>query len=144
MTPNSAVINETGVRDPVAARKRTGLVVAALALVTFSAARLGIRCPIRAVFGIDCPGCGGTRALAAVLRGDVRQAARENLAALVVGTAVAGYLISPGQVGRATATARAAAARHRMTRWWAYHPQATACLAVGLWGVARNCRRTRR
>jgi hypothetical protein len=139
MTPKSVVIGEPGGRDPLTARTRTGLVAAALALVAFSAARLGIRCPIRAVFGIDCPGCGGTRALAALLRGDVRQAAHENLAALVAGTAVAGFLIAPGPVGRATATVRAAGARPRMTRWWADHPQAAACVAAGLWGVARNC-----
>jgi Protein of unknown function (DUF2752) len=136
MTPDSVVINEP---DPVAARKRAGLAVAALALVTVSAARLGIRCPIRAVFGIDCPGCGGTRALMALMRGDVRRAAHENFAALVAGTAVAGYLIAPGPVGRAAATARAAASRHHMTRWWADHPQASACVAAGLWCVARNC-----
>ena len=78
-----------------AARKHAGLVLVALALISVSAARLGFRCPFRAVLGIDCPGCGGTRAWA-LLRGDVRQAARENLAVVVAGTAAAGYEIAPG------------------------------------------------
>lgn len=32
------------------------------------------RCPFHAAFGLLCPGCGGTRAIAALLRGDLRQA----------------------------------------------------------------------
>jgi uncharacterized protein DUF2752 len=127
--------------SPAAARRRAGLVVAALALVTFSAARLGIRCPVRAVFGIECPGCGGTRALMALLRGDVPLAARENAAALVGGVAMAGYLIAPAQAAQAATTMRAVAARHRATRWWARHPQASACLAACLWCAVRNCYR---
>ena len=124
--------------SPGEARRRAGLVIVALALVTGAAARLSIRCPIRAILGIDCPGCGGTRALAALLRGDVRQAAQENAAALAAGVAMAGYVIAPAQAVRAAATVREAAARHRATRWWARHPQAAACLAAGLWCAGRN------
>jgi hypothetical protein len=111
----------------------------ALALVSVSAARLGFRCPFRAVLGIDCPGCGGTRALLALLRGDVRQAARENLAVVVAGTAAAGYVIAPGQAGQAAAAVRARAERYRATRWWVQRPKLAACAATVLWGVARNC-----
>jgi hypothetical protein len=39
---------------------------------------LYLRCPIYASFGIECPGCGGTRALAALLRGHVGEALRFN------------------------------------------------------------------
>ena len=35
---------------------------------------VGIGCPIKFVSGISCPGCGMTRALAAVLRGDAASA----------------------------------------------------------------------
>ncbi len=121
-----------------AARRRAGLVLAVLALISVSAARLGLRCPIRAIFGIRCPGCGGTRACMALMRGDVRQAAHENLAAVVVGTAVAGYVIAPGQVSQAAGTIRVRAERHRVTRWCARHPQLTGCAAAGLWCAARN------
>jgi hypothetical protein len=128
-------------RSAAAARQQAGLVIGGLALVTVAAARLGLRCPIRAVFGIDCPGCGGTRAMMALMRGDVRQAAHENLAVLVAGAATAGYVIAPARAVQVPATIHAAAARHRATRWWAHHPQASACLVAGLWCVARNCYR---
>jgi len=127
--------------DHQAARKQAGLVLATLAVVCFSAASLGLRCPIRAIFAIDCPGCGGTRALRALMRGDLRRAANENLAAVVVGAAVAGYVIAPEQVSETAAAIRARAERHRTTRWWALHPQLAACAAAVLWGAARNCPR---
>ena len=37
------------------------------------------RCPIHAVTGWYCPGCGGTRAVGALLRGDLVGALRDNL-----------------------------------------------------------------
>jgi hypothetical protein len=36
------------------------------------------RCPIYTLFHIQCPGCGATRALAAILRGDLNEALRLN------------------------------------------------------------------
>lgn len=128
-------------RSAATARQEVGLVIAGLALVTLAASRLGFSCPIRAVFGIDCPGCGGTRAMIALARGDVRQAAHQNLAVLIAGAATAGYVIAPSQAGQAAAKVRVVAARHRTTRWWARHPQASACAAAALWCVARNCNR---
>jgi Protein of unknown function (DUF2752) len=128
-----------GMHHRQAARKQTGLVLVALALVSISATRLGFRCPIRALFGIDCPGCGGTRALGALLRGDVRQAVHENLAVLVAGAAVTGYVIAPEPVSAAAKAIKARAEHYRITRWWALRPQLTACAAIVLWGVARNC-----
>jgi Protein of unknown function (DUF2752) len=126
-------------RSGTTARREAGLAIAGLAAVTFAAARLNICCPIRAVLGIDCPGCGGTRALTALMRGDLRQAARENAAALVAGAAAAAYVIAPARTVQAARTVHAAAERHRATRWWARHPQASAWACAGLWCVARNC-----
>lgn len=31
----------------------------------------GVRCPFHALTGLDCPGCGSTRALAALVNGDI-------------------------------------------------------------------------
>src|SRR5437879_3830667 len=39
------------------------------------------RCPIRELFDVQCPGCGGTRAIAALLRGHILEAM--NLNALI-------------------------------------------------------------
>jgi hypothetical protein len=125
-------------RSDAAARRQAGLAIAGLAAGALAAARLGIRCPVKAVLGIECPGCGGTRAMLALMRGDVRQAAHENLAALVAGAAAAGYLIAPSRAGQAAAKVRATATRHRATRWWAQHPEASACAAAALWCAARN------
>jgi len=125
-------------RSDAEARKQAGLVIAGLAAVTLTAARLGIRCPIRAAFGIDCPGCGGTRALLALMHGDVPQAARENAAALLAGLVAAGYVIAPARVSQAAGVVRASAERYRVTRWWAHHPYTAACAAAGLWCLARN------
>ncbi|HEX7158156.1 MAG TPA: DUF2752 domain-containing protein [Edaphobacter sp.] len=36
------------------------------------------RCPIYTLFHIECPGCGATRALAAILRGDLEHALQLN------------------------------------------------------------------
>ena len=48
-------------------------------------------CPIHAIFGIECPGCGATRALAALLRGHLTKALRLNaLFVLLLPIALAG------------------------------------------------------
>jgi hypothetical protein len=50
-------------------------------------------CPIREFLGIDCPGCGATRALAALLRGHVLEALRLNpLFVLLLPVALAGAI----------------------------------------------------
>jgi hypothetical protein len=50
-------------------------------------------CPIHEAFGIDCPGCGATRALAALLRGYLIEALRLNaLFVLLLPFALAGAI----------------------------------------------------
>lgn len=67
-----------------AALSFTGLLVVAALLLLFPPDRYGFypQCPIFAATGLLCPGCGGTRALAALLHGDVQAAWKWN--ALIV------------------------------------------------------------
>ncbi len=73
--------------DSEFARRRVlahGLLAGALAvcamLVLYPPARTGFYpvCPVREYLDIECPGCGATRALAALLRGNVMDALRLN------------------------------------------------------------------
>lgn len=87
-------------------------------------------CPIKALFGIDCPGCGSARMLYSLLHGDVWGAVKFNalgLAALVlVGWA---YLVwTYGLVWG------------RRIRNWQHHRWAAsvALAAVLIWAVVRN------
>ena len=52
-------------------------------------------CPIHQLFGVDCPGCGATRALAALLHGHLRAALQLNaLFVLLLPFALAGAIES--------------------------------------------------
>ncbi len=52
-------------------------------------------CPIHQLLGIDCPGCGATRALAALLQGHPMEALRQNaLFVLLLPAALAGAVES--------------------------------------------------
>ncbi|WP_148223406.1 DUF2752 domain-containing protein [Segniliparus rotundus] len=46
-------------------------------------------CPLRQLFGIDCPGCGGSRMMWYFMHGDVPQALHYNAVALVIVLALA-------------------------------------------------------
>ena len=48
-------------------------------LVVFVMNRLGVTCLFKYLTGIDCPGCGLTRAALSLLKGDVRAAAGYNV-----------------------------------------------------------------
>ena len=54
------------------------LALLGLTYLGLSSIGLGIACPIHAATGIYCPGCGGTRAVKAVLRGDLPLAFHDN------------------------------------------------------------------
>jgi hypothetical protein len=63
-----------------AAAPITLLVLASVLLLHFSPEQYSLypQCPIYYYFGILCPGCGTTRAIAALLHGNVNQALRLN------------------------------------------------------------------
>lgn len=44
---------------------------------------LGTGCPFKALTGLDCPGCGGTRAVESLVQGGVASAADHNLLVVV-------------------------------------------------------------
>jgi hypothetical protein len=70
---------------PIAAVGVVGLVAAGyVALVDPNEGGHYPACPTQALFGVDCPGCGGIRSAHALLRGDVAAAADHNIAALVL------------------------------------------------------------
>jgi hypothetical protein len=74
------------IRDPLFRRRcianasaaTTVLTCAVLALYPPTATSFYPACPIHQLFGIECPGCGATRALAALLHGHLREALRLN------------------------------------------------------------------
>jgi len=73
---------------PVAA---AAIGAAAAALIRFNPLGLFHSCPLRIVTGIPCPACGGTAAVKALLRGDMRDAviASPLVALVAVGLGVA-------------------------------------------------------
>lgn len=70
---------------PALARVRwTPLVVAATTATVFLATALHIGCPFRTMLGLDCPMCGGTRMVRALLCADLPAAFGFNAFALLV------------------------------------------------------------
>ena len=128
-------------RNPLSRRSAVahGLLAAALllcaALLLYPPARTSFypACPIHEYLGIDCPGCGATRALAAMLHGQFFEALRLN--ALFI-------LLLPFALGGAIETYRRAL-RPGVFRWPQPPPAAVyATLAATLiFTVARNALR---
>lgn len=110
-----------------------GLLSGGLVLLLLHGAGLSWHCPMRALTGIPCPGCGMTRAVSCLLAGRWSEAVRLN--AFVVPLAVGTVLLSVGTV--APSAWRAGLAR------WVSHVEARTGItsAVGvayiLFGIVR-------
>lgn len=79
----------------------------------------GWPCPFREATGLPCPGCGLTRAVIALLRGDIADAVKQHalapLAALAGVTLVASFFLPKALQERAIRTALALDARYRVS-----------------------------
>ena len=66
---------------PLAEKRWLGLVLLAALCLQVSLTSLGLsgwQCPVKAVFGVPCPGCGMSRALALLFKGEWRAALAEH------------------------------------------------------------------
>jgi hypothetical protein len=93
---------------------------------------IGLECPIRAVVGIQCPGCGSSRCIRAIGNGDLMAGMRHNpfLTLSLVGLALFGLL---GVSSPATAS--------HLTNFIRSHQQifvALLVVAIVLYTVAKN------
>ena len=66
-----------------------GIALACLCVMLFTDIDL---CPVRRIFRLHCPGCGGTRMVLRLLRLDLRGALRANGLLLVTGPVILGLL----------------------------------------------------
>ena len=114
--------------------RTTGLIAGAGAsALVLGTTGLPLPCPLLALTGLDCPFCGGSRMIGALLQGDVALAADLNLFALVVVLPLAGAVLiamAREELGRAS--------RH----WPAGRTgRILTCALAGTvlaWGVVRN------
>ncbi|MGH3519207.1 MAG: DUF2752 domain-containing protein [Haloechinothrix sp.] len=87
-------------------------------------------CPTKALFGIDCPGCGGMRMLYSLLHGDIGAALHYNAVSLVI-LALLAWSTAAWAVGRW---------RGRPVRSWLHWRWAplTFVVVFVVWFVVRN------
>jgi hypothetical protein len=87
-------------------------------------------CPTKALFGVDCPGCGALRALYSLLHGDLPSAIHYN-AISVVFILLCGWSLAAWAAGRW---------RGRWVRSWQHlrWSPVVAGVVLGLWFVVRN------
>lgn len=87
-------------------------------------------CPLHDWLGLQCPGCGLTRALADLVAGRVGEAARHNVLAVVLAPAALGFCwLQSYSVWRWNRWQPV-----RVPRTWV----AASCTAVALFGLGRN------
>ena len=63
-----------------------------------SVTRLGIPCPTSLLFGVQCPTCGATRSLSALLRGDLALSVAYHPCGVLVAVAVLAAIIAPNEL----------------------------------------------
>jgi hypothetical protein len=135
------MVTAFGVTAPRGLRRRLAepSMLAAAAIVGCVAIRLGNPtvpggflplCPLKALFGIDCPGCGGLRMMYSLLRGDVGAALHFNALGLVAVLLLA-WSFAAWTYGRV--------ADRRVRSWqhWRWAAPVTLAL-VAIWFVVRN------
>jgi hypothetical protein len=87
------------------------------------------RCPFRLATGLDCPGCGGTRAVSALVRGDLLVALDHNVVTVAL-LPVLAY----GWVGWLAHRLGRRRTRPELPTWCAW----TIAITLGVFLVARN------
>ncbi|MGH3404115.1 MAG: DUF2752 domain-containing protein [Streptosporangiaceae bacterium] len=91
---------------------------------------LGLGCPFRDLTGLDCPGCGATRAFLSLFHGDLLTALHDNAVAVIVGAAIVPYVVLTALGWRVPERLARSFAGQR--KWWFV---LGACVA---WTVIRN------
>lgn len=73
-------MNRDIIRRALALFSVSALIAVLIILIVYSKLNfgVGVRCPFKEIFDIDCPGCGGTRMAVALLNLDFYQAFRYN------------------------------------------------------------------
>ena len=99
------------------------LAILAISYLGLSSVGLGIACPIHALTGFYCPGCGSTRAVKAVLNGDLPLAFHDN-ALLMASPAVIAFALL--------------IEKYSQKRIWLYAFLSIVLVAVVIFTVIRN------
>ena len=109
-----------------------GGAAAAVVAVFYLLARqgVGIGCPVYMLTKLRCPGCGNSRAVLALLEGDLLRALKMNWLFPVE----FGYLLWVLGCGSA-AFLRTGRFSYRPRRWW---PDALLLAVILIWGIVRN------
>ena len=91
-----------------------------------------ISCPIRTVTGLQCPGCGFSRCVQAISRGDLLEALRQNVLILGSSVLITGYLLlGLANPNAALLIRRFVQFHHRATTWLIF-------VSVGGFTLLRN------